>query len=152
MLFRSNSSAETKAAALLETAWDVVLEHCHNRLGIQACNRGKVSFLSRSGQRNVFKKEEISNAVKLTLSAEEGMRLETEAAEYLSERRDKLTAPEEKRGQLQKFTGQQLAALCVGYGPGVPFSAFGDGSDPETIFDESGNPLTTNSHPVGVNG
>lgn len=147
-----NSSAETKAAVLLEAAWDVVLERCHNRLGIQACNRGKVSSLSRSGQRNVFKKEEISNAVKLTLSAEEGMRLEAEAAEYLSERRDKLTAPEEKRGQLQKFTEQQLAALCVGYGPGVPFSAFGDGSDPETIFDESGNPLTTNSHPVGVNG
>ena len=104
-----NSSAETKAAVLLEAAWDVVLERCHNRLGIQECNQGKVSFLSRSGQRNVFKKEEISNAVRLTLSAEEGMRLETEAAEYLSERRDKLTVPEEKQGSAAEIYG---AAAC----------------------------------------
>ncbi len=47
---------------------------------------------------------------------------------------------------------EQLAALCVGYGPGMPFSAFRDGSDPETIYDEEGKPLTTNSHQAGYNG
>lgn len=47
---------------------------------------------------------------------------------------------------------EELAALCVGYGPGTPFSAFGDGTDPETIFDAAGKPLTCNSHSTGMNG
>ena len=47
---------------------------------------------------------------------------------------------------------EELAALCVGYGPGTPFSAFGDGADPETIFDAAGKPLTCNSHTTGMNG
>ena len=47
---------------------------------------------------------------------------------------------------------RQLAALCVGYGPGVPFSAFRDVPEPNTIFEENGSPVTVNDHPEGVNG
>lgn len=53
---------------------------------------------------------------------------------------------------IKSMSIEQLTALCVGYGPGVPFSAFGDGKDPETIYDETGNPLTVNDHPAGFNG
>lgn len=42
--------------------------------------------------------------------------------------------------------------MCVGYGPGIPFAAFSDTKNPETIFDEQGNPLTVNDHSIGTNG
>ena len=54
--------------------------------------------------------------------------------------------------KLSEFSIEELAALCVGYGPGIPFAAAGDLSKPSTISDENGTPLTTNSHPVGYAG
>lgn len=53
---------------------------------------------------------------------------------------------------LSKLSVEELAALCVGYGPGTPFAAVGDRSNPSTIFDGKGRPLTTNSHPAGYPG
>ena len=44
------------------------------------------------------------------------------------------------------------ASLCVGYGPGTPFAAVGDRSDPSAIFDGEGKPITTNNHPTGYPG
>ncbi|MFR7389227.1 MAG: hypothetical protein ACLUTU_10015 [Blautia faecis] len=52
--------------------------------------------------------------------------------------------------KLSEFSIEELAALCVGYGPGIPFAAAGDLSKPSTISDENGTPLTTNSHPVDM--
>ncbi|MCM1027566.1 MAG: glycoside hydrolase family 3 C-terminal domain-containing protein [Roseburia sp.] len=56
------------------------------------------------------------------------------------------------RNPLPSLSLEELASLCVGYGPGVPFAAFGDGSEPATVFDEAGNPLTENDHPTGFAG
>lgn len=54
--------------------------------------------------------------------------------------------------QVKNFSIEQLAALCVGYGPGIPFAAFSKQEQPETILDGQGNPLTKNDHPVGAKG
>ena len=53
---------------------------------------------------------------------------------------------------VEQLSVEQLAALCVGYGPGTPFAAFRGGNEPETICGPDGRPLTTNSHPAGYNG
>ena len=37
--------------------------------------------------------------------------------------------------QVKNFSIEQLAALCVGYGPGIPFAAFSKQEQPETILD-----------------
>ena len=58
----------------------------------------------------------------------------------------------EDKSVLSDLSVEELAALCVGYGPGTPFAAVGDRSGPSTIFDDKGNPLTTNSHPAGYPG
>ena len=50
------------------------------------------------------------------------------------------------------FTEEQLAALLVGYGSGIPFAGFLDTAFPETICDKEGKPLTCNDHPAGHNG
>ncbi len=51
-----------------------------------------------------------------------------------------------------KFTDEELAALCVGYGPGIPFSAFLKVPVPDTLLDDAGKPITENDHPTGSNG
>ena len=50
------------------------------------------------------------------------------------------------------MSDSELACLCVGYGPGIPFSAVGDTTKPCTIYDETQKPLTSNSHPKGYPG
>lgn len=165
------STMDTRVIGRIETEEDMVLERCHNRLGLRTCNQRKIEFLSQAAETAVKevtehktvvnKQSDAENtAAEFTISAEEGALLLAEAeqrrieeTQQRKERRSvKFTALAGKEIGLQEFTDQQLAALCVGFGPGVPFSAFGDGADPETVYDDSGRPLTTNSHPTGVNG
>ena len=65
-----------------------------------------------------------------------------------------LQSLEEKQADrvLSDFSIEELAALCVGYGPGTPFSAFGDGKEPCTINGSDGKPVTQNDHPSGMLG
>ena len=66
--------------------------------------------------------------------------------------RDDVSQGNSRSEIVKQLSAEQLAALCVGYGPGTPFAAITGGSDPETIFDDDGKPITTNSHPTGYNG
>lgn len=45
-------------------------------------------------------------------------------------------------GDFSDFTEEQLAALLVGFGPGIPFAGLLDTAFPETICDKEGKPLT----------
>ena len=55
-------------------------------------------------------------------------------------------AEKETQQNLPELSIEELASLCVGYGPGTPFAAVGDRSDPSAIFDGEGKPITTNNH------
>lgn len=143
-----NSSRNTKDAAVVRVGQDIFMKQCANRLGVQACNREKLEFLTCSkeiAEESVWgsipegdlcvpeifvDSEDVKKADSFNASASYGSRAE----------------------KVKKLSVEQLAALCVGYGPGTPFAAFEDGSEPETIFDSDGKPLTTNSHPAGYNG
>lgn len=120
------SSRQTQPAGKIEISQDIVVRQCSNRLQIRECNREKIKFLSQNSNGKSVQKN--------VRTADERQE------EYVADSRAKA------------LSERELAALCVGYGPGTPFSAFGDGTDPETIFDESGRPLTTNDHPIGANG
>ena len=61
-------------------------------------------------------------------------------------------AEKETQQNLPELSIEELASLCVGYGPGTPFAAVGDRSDPSAIFDGEGKPITTNNHPTGYPG
>lgn len=103
---------------------------CTNCLQLQESNVDQLRFLSaKSGGK---KARHYDNSKKESCSSEAVL--------------------ENKIAELKAFSIRQLAALCVGYGPGIPFAAFSDTKDPETIFDEQGNPLTVNNHAVGTNG
>lgn len=131
-----NSSRSTEIAAAVEFAEEIVVEQCSNRLGIKPCNRDKLSLLT--APENAPAVQDASTVIPVS------------ASDVAAKKRK--ARPEKNREKVRALSTEQLAALLVGYGPGTPFAALGDGSDPETIFDESGNPVTTNSHPTGHNG
>lgn len=151
-----NSSRNTWPVASVDVPNDILVEQCKNGLGIQACNKDKLTFLTQEKARKETEMvqkaamdESVKNgeagAWKFTL-AETDWLLETSRDEGGRQESGKVS------GTVKDLSLNQLAALCVGYGPGTPFASMGDGSDPETIYDEAGKPVTTNSHPMGFNG
>lgn len=128
--FAGNASDSVTLAGEVEFTESVVTESCRNCLQIQKCNVDSLKFLSaRDGEKKAVYYENAS------------LEKNPSAAEKADE-----------KPIWKEFRIEQLAALCVGYGPGIPFAAFADTKDPETLFDEQGHPVTVNDHPVGTNG
>lgn len=128
-----NSSRKTEPVVEIELKEDILIEKCLNKLMLQPCNQGKISFITTKQKEQTFV---CKYKVNLKKVAEKSF-------DKKSHKKDKIIA---------ELTMEQLMALCVGYGPGIPFSAYAEQHDPETITDSKGNPVTVNSHPTGVNG
>jgi len=133
-----NSSRSTRPVLDVVSDETLVTQQCVNRLGLRSCNMGKLDFLVPPQ----YVMEEVGRLWTLTVSA----------ADIRQKGLRPVPASPEISALVQSLSLEELAALCVGYGPGTAFSAFGDGSDPETIFYADGTPVTTNSHPTGHNG
>lgn len=130
-----NSSRQTKLVGEILMEEDLLMQQCANRLSIKKCNNGKLNFLSKRSKNSLKEgKQDVCE------TGTEDERRVLPVIESVTDHR------------VEELSVQELAALCVGYGPGTPFAAFSDGRDPETIFDSDGRPLTTNSHPEGTNG
>lgn len=157
ILRAGNSSRDTSETGRLRVEETILLEQCENRLQIQECNRGKITFLSKKDLRGKKKQERAEEwKTGSALSENELAIWPEDISKGINVAWGKT---EEVRGQempqvsdLSDLSVEELAALCVGYGPGTPFAAVGDRSDPSTIFDREGNPLTANSHPTGYPG
>ncbi len=135
LLRLGDSSANTTVVGKIAVKEDILVRQYQNRLGLKDCNRGKINFLTG---------ETASSAVPdtvetWTLSPADFAPASREFADGINP-------------ALKDFSTEQLAALCVGYGPGTPFAAFGDPDAPCTIFDRDGAPVTANDHPAGFNG
>lgn len=140
------ASSDTKIVGTIPIETDRLIEQLSHHLEIRKCNRDKLTFLHRPRE-NDRKNESIRKI--------EDERTECSAAkESEKEKTMEERAEKEKKiwSTVKNLSIRELAALCVGYGPGTPFSAIGQCTDPETIFDEEGNPVTTNDHPTGRNG
>lgn len=145
-LYLGSSSRNTECIGLVSIGQEIFMEQCSSRLAIQPCNREKIQFLSSAGQKNQESRIDEKKAQAWKTIAVNAGDIQTEKSSVKNRHEYKEAAlPAE-------LSCEELAALCVGYGPGTPFSAIGDTSDPPTIFDEKGKPLTTNSHPAGFPG
>ena len=137
LLRLGNSSAHTEIVACVRVGEDISVFQTENCLGIRDCNRGRIEFLAPPEASAV---PELPQAVPvLELTASE-VRPQTPAA------------PMPLEADWESFSPEELAALCVGYGPGTPFAALRETPDPNTIFNQQGEPVTSNSHPAGFNG
>lgn len=141
-LYLGVSSRDTECAGQIHVGQEILVEQCCSRLPILSCNQGKIRFLSSSGQKRQGRMDSKRIAVTADdVCIEAGNGEGNPVVRYNSEAES-----------LKRLSVEELAALCVGYGPGTPFSAIGDTSDPPTIYDDKGEPVTTNSHPKGFPG
>ena len=140
-LLVGTSSCDAAPALQLEVATDILFERCRNRLGLADYNRGKLRFLSRRD----------APAAPLP-DAQDLPVFRLEAGDFPAPAAPHEPAPEAIPAVLRTLSDEQLAALCVGYGPGTPFAAVGDRSDPPTLPGPDGAPLTVNDHPTGYDG
>lgn len=145
-----NSSRQTFPAGWFCVEQDILVEQCANRLGIRECNKGKLDFLKQELRKPEERKAEMHE------QSNSGKVLFIRAEDVLAKNINRDSGNEQTFTELEKIFSdlsiEELASLCVGYGPGTPFAAVGDHSDPSAIYDEAGNPLTFNSHPVGYPG
>ncbi len=160
-IFVGNASDNTQTAGEVVISQEILIEQCTNRLQMKECNRGKLAFLARdkgndNGSR-LENRDRSNERQEKENDAEKGRRIsltDCDIPAYFHQKKAAETESDEiKKQQSGKdFTVEQLASLCVGYGPGIPFAPFLDTDLPNTISDAEGKPLTTNSHPVGQNG
>lgn len=155
VLRMGNSSGNTSPAGTICADERILVEQCANRLGILECNKGKVEFLTQKGHYAGHRAESQEAADIHGMGVKFVLHVTSEDICMKKENpsdRKKLLSESECRKKLSDLSIEELASLCVGYGPGTPFAAVGDRSDPSTIFDADGNPLTINSHPIGYPG
>lgn len=152
-ILAGNSSRDTQPVVSVKVEKDILIKQCRNRLGLRKCNKDKLAFLSCP--ESIFDKRECARQYvleeKMTfIDADRGcgtLKNDCEPAKC-----EKDIEKEKIAKKVETLSVEQLAALCVGYGPGTPFAALSGSSDPATIFDTEGKPLTTNSHPAGFDG
>lgn len=120
-------------AALVRVRESILVQQCTNRLGPLPCNRSKLLFAMGPESKPI---------------PEEPGELLLTTADLTPQEPPVLLQPPDLSG----FSDRELAALCVGYGPGVPFAAIMACDAPSTILDDNGTPLTENDHPTGFPG
>lgn len=153
LLRAGNSSRDTQPVVTLKIEKNFTVEKCTNRLCLKACNQGKIDFLSTDERWELLQTDrtiEIKEEDFADLIVNRHCDTEDRAANNRT--MNKGTNGDMAAELAKSLSMEQLAALCVGYGPGIPFAAFMGGDNPETIMDEKGCPVTTNSHPAGFNG
>ena len=124
------SSRDNTLVGVAHAPADILVEQCQTRLQMKSYNQEKLDLLICPEQKANIKADIIL--------------LHEDVSPVVPAEAEKPNAPE-------GISIRQLSALCVGYGPGTPFSAVGICTDPTTIYDED-RPLTTNDHPTGYNG
>lgn len=127
------SSRFVNAAVVIHVPQTVLISQCSNRMAIRECNRGKLDFLTAPKRAD----KTYTAPWEITLTA---VTIEKRAAPALA------------FPQVDTLSDKELAALCVGYGPGIPFSAFLDEELPNTLLREDGSEVGINDHPTGFNG
>ncbi len=152
-----NSSRSTHVAGKLEVKETIVAAQYENVLSVLPENKEKLHFLHGENARHISydgEAEEIAAAAVVPLTAE-NVTLRTAHHPGLPELHGvsgyTLRDAKDHRISLYDFVNQmsddELTALCVGYGPGLPFGA-GRGT-PATLKDADGNDISICDHPYG---
>ncbi len=129
-----NSSRATQVVGAVQVDKDILVEQISNRLSMDPAYAAQVKFLHRQPPAAPILGKDLPC---LVVTAQDVPCWETPGVPVLD---------------CSRLSDRQLAALCVGYGPGIPFSAFRDVPDPNTIFESDGSPVAVNDHPERVNG
>ena len=145
----SRDTSHTSLVGMVRLGDTVLTEQCANRMIILECNRDKLSFLTQKDYAGCHLEDRCE---KKPDGGVTGMAVISVTEEDILAGGESRQAEKETQQNLPELSIEELASLCVGYGPGTPFAAVGDRSDPSAIFDGEGKPITTNNHPTGYPG
>lgn len=123
------SSADTQTVERIAVPEDIVIYRTESRLALRPCNRDKISFVHAAP----IAADKRDSGIVLTYDDFPAGQAPSSAKNY----------------DFDGFTETELAALCVGYGPGIPFSSLSKVPLPDTVTDENGAPVSENDHPTG---
>lgn len=132
LIGQDSSCTHAAAAVTVDTA--ILVQQCRNCLSIQPANRKKLQFLNH---------EKVPQPDRITPWAF-SLTMADMPANRQSQQKD--------AQDLAEFSLEELATLCVGYGPGIPFSSYEGASAPSSIMDGQGHPLTQSDHATGLPG
>ncbi len=129
----------------------VITEKVTADIGLTKCNRGKIDFMTKqtSDQATAQADEKGSAAEKFVFElGEEDICEKQKASE------DAVVNGADGDGVqalVNQMTVEELAVLCNGYGPGLPFGGLG-AEAPSTIKDQDGNEIAYGSHKTAMPG
>lgn len=177
LLRLGTSSRETHVVAKLSVPETIICQKTTNCLSLRDCNRERIAFLSAKDATPISypaEAKEIDEAPVMTLRQEDITILSSGNDPAHSHSRAVLKNNETSAAQgaprfdrqtfvlndvkkkkismeafLSQFTDEELMALAVGYGPGLPFSGLFENDVPKTITDANGHDLTSSTHPTG---
>ena len=129
-----NSSAATQVVGAIQVQEDIVVSQGKGSLAMDAQAREKVDWLTRQP---APVPELPADCVVLSLAAGEVQARPVPAVPVVD---------------CSALSDEELACLCVGFGPGLPFPDLQETELPSTLAGEDGRPLTENDHPTGHNG
>ncbi|MGI6254210.1 MAG: glycoside hydrolase family 3 N-terminal domain-containing protein [Acutalibacter sp.] len=134
LLRLGNSSASTQVVSSIQVQEEILIQQAGCRLAMAPNVRETVDLLSR----------ETSPVEELPQGCQSFLLTPGDVTPR--------QAPQVPAVDVSSLSDQELAALCVGFGPGIPWAALMDTVLPDTISDQQGNPLTVNDHPAGFAG
>ncbi|WP_044957339.1 glycoside hydrolase family 3 protein [Butyrivibrio sp. LC3010] len=155
ILLLGNSSDSVSPCGKIEVAKDITVRKVTADIGIKACNKDKLELLDAG---NIKEAEEVksANIPTINISSDDLITEEITKHDYSFENIEKsdeiITLEDVKcgRNSIEEFvyqmTTEELAVLCNGYGPGLPFGGIGQKA-PVTIQYPDGTDIGLNSHP-----
>ncbi len=155
ILLLGNSSDSVSPCGKIEVAKDITVSKVTADIGIKACNKDKLELLDAG---NIKETEEVksANIPTINISSDDLITEEITKHDYSFENIEKsdeiITLEDVKcgRNSIEEFvyqmTPEELAVLCNGYGPGLPFGGIGQKA-PVTIQYPDGTDIGSNSHP-----
>ncbi len=151
-----NNAENVKVVAELEMPKEQVVQRLRADIGVAEVNRGRLSFLSCENTReSLLLQDEVFHLI-FTKEMEAAACSETKKYDFsVPAKSSTLRQVKECRVSMEEFVNQmtveELAVLCNGYGPGLPFGGIGQ-NVPVTITYENGDPIGVNTHPAAAPG
>lgn len=155
-IFLGNSVDNVSLVAEMLVPEGQAVQKLRAHIGIAEVNRGKINFLScgkqNEGNENIDASMQ-GDFIRLVFSGKLAAEECPKTKQYdfnVKAKKSFLGQVEQGLVSMEEFVNQmtveELAVLCNGYGPGLPFGGIGQ-KNPPTIYYEDGSPIGQNTHP-----
>lgn len=149
-------SHNTVPAAVLTVAEKIVTRTVIADIGLTPSNKGKIDLLEPEAQRSVEGLDGLpqlavtSGDLRTDWPAPTGY--DHEAPAEVSTLADVASGKVSMEAFVNQMNVKELAVLCNGFGPGLPFGGIGHKDIPVTIQDDEGKDIAYNSNPAAMMG